>query len=341
MDNKYETLYKQFEKNFREEAEAFITEEDIKGVLRMERVRFDNAEKYNIPINKFAGSSLARYTKDMLRQRQPLFFIYYIISQITSFFYCLLIWGTVKCIFLYLTGINKEAFTEKIPMSLPVIFFAVVITCNSVIQFYTRKNLYSCKGNIKIRIPVLNTVCYLVSAAIVVMSALFIYINKENYLSVYLSLFQVFMITVAMLSLSGIHNVIYSSNFISFIIAGCMVILHKVPEADRAVYGYIELSLKKFLVKHKVSRDSYNADSQLQSEYKKWMRSHAVTLRAYGAIAFFIAFMLLIICLGQLFITGISAGLIVFGIVVLLVTVILFLEILSCNLIIKVCCGNR
>ncbi len=76
MDNKYETVYKQFEKNFKEEAEAFITKEDIKSTLHMEHVRFSNAEKYNIPINKFAGSSLARYTKDMLRQRQPLFFIY-------------------------------------------------------------------------------------------------------------------------------------------------------------------------------------------------------------------------------------------------------------------------
>ena len=96
MDNEYRTIYKQFEKNFKEEAGTFITEEDIKSTLKMEKARFDNAEKYNIPINKFAGSSLARYTKDMLRQHQPLFFIYYMSGIVTEFFYCI-----VKTCFLH------------------------------------------------------------------------------------------------------------------------------------------------------------------------------------------------------------------------------------------------
>lgn len=341
MDNKYETVYKQFEKNFREEAEAFITEEDIKCTLQMERVRFSNAEKYNIPINKFAGSSLARYTKDMLRQRQPLFFIYYILSQVTSFFYCLLIWCVIKCVFLYLTGINKEAFTEKISMSLPVIFFAVVLICSSLIQFYTRKLLYSCKGNIKSKISIFNIACYIISAAVIVLSALFVYLGKAGYLSVYLSLFQVFIFTVAMLSVSGIHNVIYNSNFASFITVGCAIMLHKEPETDKAVAGYMELSLKTFLIRHKASSGSYNENSQLHAEYKEWMRSHAITLRSYGAVAFFITFMLVIICLRQLVIAGVSAGLAVFGIVALLITIMLFLEILSCNRIIKACQCNK
>ncbi|MCI8748711.1 MAG: hypothetical protein HFH67_12750 [Lachnospiraceae bacterium] len=337
MDNKYETVYKQFEKNFKEEAEAFITKEDIKSTLHMEHVRFSNAEKYNIPINKFAGSSLARYTKDMLRQRQPLFFIYYILSQVTSFFYCLLIWGTIKCVFLYLVGINKEAFSEKMPMSMPVIFFAVVIICNAFMQFYTRKVLYSCKGNIKKRISILNIACYFISAVIVVLSVLFLYINKENYLSVNLSLFQIFIISAAMLSAAGIHNVIYSSNSVSFVAICGTIMLHKVPETDKAVTDYMEFSLKTFLIRHNVSSSSYRQDIQLQEEYKKWLRSHVVTIRAYGAIAFFIAFMLVIICLRQLVITGVSAGMAIFSITALAVTAIFFLIILSCNQILKAC----
>ena len=66
-----------------------------------------------------------------------------------------------------------------------------------------------------------------------------------------------------------------------------------------------------------------------------------VTLRAYGAIAFFIAFMLVIICLRQIIITGISAGLAVFSIAALLITIMLFLEISSCNQIIKACRDGR
>lgn len=340
MDKKYENIYNQFEKNFKEEAEGFITEEDIKSTLHMEQVLFKNACKYNIPVNKFAGSSLARYVKDMLRQRQPLFFIYYILSQVTSFFYCLLIWGTIKCVFLYLTGINKQVFTEKISMSVPVIFFAVVIICNALMQFYTRKVLYSCKGNIKKKISVFNISCYLISACIVIASAMFLYLDKENYLSVHLSLFQIFIITAALLSVSGIHNVIYSSNFALFVAICCAVMLHKVPETERAVSCYIQASLKTFLLKKKISASSYNDNKQISTEYKTWLRSHVVTLRAYSAIAFFIAFMLAIICLRQLFITGVSAGMAIFSITVLLVTVMLFLGILSCNQILKACRDN-
>ena len=341
MDKEYETVYKQFEKNFREEAEAFITEEDIKSTLKMESVRFSNAEKNNIAISKFTGSSIARYTKDMLRQCQPLFFIYYILSQVTSFFYCLFIWGTVKCTFLYLTGINKEAFSEKIPMSMPVIFCAVIITCNSLIRFYTRKLLYSYKGNIKKSISIFSITCYLISVVILVLQAMSLYLDKEIYWSVNLSLFQMFIITAALLLASGVHNVIYSSNF-SLSVAICYaVMLRKPAEINKAVESYMRFSFKIFLIKHKVSGSSYNENSQFKTEYKEWIRSHVVTLRAYGAIAFFIAFMLVIICLRQIIITGISAGLAVFSIAALLITIMLFLEISSCNQIIKACRDGR
>lgn len=337
MDKKYESIYKQFEKNFKEEAGTFITEDDIKRTLQMEQVRFINAEKYNIHINKFAGSSLARYTKDMLRQRQPLFFVYYILGQVTSFFYCLLIWIALKCVFLYLTGINKEAFTGKIPMSMPVIFFAVVIICNAIIQLHTRKILYYCKGNIKKKISVFNISCYLISAFIVAVPAVFLYLDGENFLSVDMSLFQVFIITAALLSVSGIHNVIYSTNSALFVEICCAIMLHKIPEVEKAVSGYIQASFKTFLIKKKSSGGSYDDNGKARREYKIWLRSHVVTLRAYGAIAFFIVLMLAAVCLRQLFITGVSAGMAIFSITVLLVTVMLFLGILSCNQILKAC----
>ena len=335
MDNEYRTIYKQFEKNFKEEAGTFITEEDIKSTLKMEKARFDNAEKYNIPVSKFAGSSLARYTKDMARQRQPLFIIYYILSMATEFFYCLLMWMAVKCVFLYMAGINKEAFSGKITMSLSIIFFVTVIICNSVTRFYTRKLLYSCKADIKRKIAVFNTCCYLISAVIIAASAVFIYLNKENYISASLSLFQVFIFTVAMLSASGIHNVIYSSHFTSCITIGYWIIKRNSLEQDKAAEKYIQLSLKSFLIQHKIPESSYKENTRLQAGFKQWMRSKAVSLRTYGAIAFFILFILLIICLRQLVLPGISAWFIIFILITLFITIMLFIEILSCNYIIK------
>lgn len=335
MDNRYNTVYKQFEKNFKEEAGAFITDEDIKSTLGMEKTRFNNAEKYNIPISKFAGSSLARYTKDLLRHHQPLPFIYYILGIITEFFYCLLIWSIIKCIFLYITGNGQEVFKEKIDISISVVFFAVVIICSYITKLYTRKLLYSCKGNIKRKILIFNSICYIISAIIIVTNAMHIYLNNKNYLEASLSLFQIFIITVAMLSVSGIHNVIYSSHFNSFMAISIAIICRKPEEKDKAIEKYLALLLKSFLIQHNISMPAYKENSQLQTNFKKWVRSKAVTLRAYGAIAFFILFILVITCLRQLIITGVSTGFIIFSIMVLVITVILFLEILSCSQVIK------
>ncbi|MFG6392672.1 MAG: hypothetical protein K1W24_00570 [Lachnospiraceae bacterium] len=335
MDNKYETVYKQFEKNFKEEAGAFIAGEDIKSTLKMEKTRFNNAEKYNIPINKFAGSSLARYTKDMLRQHQPLFFIYYMSGIVTEFFYCLLIWGIIKCTFLYIAGNGQKVFSEKINISISVVFFAVVIICSYITRFYTRKLLYSCKGNIKRKIFIFNSACYTASAIIIIIHTLYIYLNNKNYLEASLSLFQIFIITVAVLSASGIHNVIYSSHFNSFISIGIAIIRRRPAEKNKAAEKYLALTLESFLIQHNMSMAAYKENSQLQSDFKKWVRSKAVTLRTYGAIAFFILVILVITCLRQLVITGFSAGFIIFSITTLVITVILFLEILSCNQVIK------
>lgn len=331
MNTGYNTIYRQFEKNFREEAESFIPEDDIKITLKMEKIRFQNAEKYNISINKLTGNSLVRYTKDALRRRQPLFFIYYILSIITSFCYCLLMWSIAKCAFLYFTGTNKKAFSDRISFSVSLIFFAVAIICSSVTHIHTRKLLFTCKGNIKAKISLFNTAFSILSAIIIIISALFIYLNPGSVLTINLSLPEIFIITVAMLVLSGIHNVIYSSHFTAFISIGYAIMLRRKPQTDNAIAHYKDLSLKEFLSLRGITAASYKEDSQSQAEFNKWLRSKAVTLRTYSAIAFFILFILDFICLRQLIITSISASFIIFTIMALITTVVLFLSILSCT----------
>ena len=68
--------------------------------------------------------------------------------------------------------------------------------------------------------------------------------------------------------------------------------LHRKPQTDKAISHYKDLSLKEFLSIHGITTTSYKEDSQLQAEFNKWLRSKAVTLRTYSAIAFFIAFIL-------------------------------------------------
>ena len=240
-------------------------------------------------------------------------------------------WSIAKCIFLYFTGTNKEAFSDRLSFSVSLIFFAVAIICNSATHIYTRKLLFTCKGNIKAKISLYNAACSLISAIIIIISVLFIYLNTGSILTINLSLSEVFIITVAMLALSGIHNVIYSSHFTAFMSIGYAIMLHRKPQTDKAISHYKDLSLKEFLSIHGITTTSYKEDSQLQAEFNKWLRSKAVTLRTYSAIAFFIAFILAFICLRQLIITGISASFIIFTIAALIITVILFLSILSCS----------
>lgn len=344
MTGDYDKIYRQFEENFRKEAESLISEDKTRNTLKMEKIRFGNAEKYNIPVTKIVGSSLVRYTKDMLRRCQPLFPIYYILSMFTSFFYCLLLWCMAKCVFLYFTGL-KEAFSRKTTLTLPVIFIAIVVICNSVVQASTRKILFKCNNsryknkNARKRISLFNAICYFISAAIIIITALFIYLEPGKIPAIQLSLSEVFILTVAMLSISGIHNVIYSSHFTAFASIGAAILLHRNGGAGNAISVYKGLSLTSFLAMRNLPIAEYATNSQLKNEFNQWLRSRAVTFRVYGAIAFFITFVLTALCIWNIITEGISAGLLIFTIAIFLVTAMLLLEILSCNYIIKSCAG--
>lgn len=340
MNNDYDTIYEQFEKNFKEEASSFITQDSIANILELEKIRFDNAKKYNIPIKKIAGSSIARYAKDMLRRCQPLFFVYYILSMLSELSYYLLIWSVVKCSYLYFTGI-REAFSTQISLPLSLVFFTVIVVCSAITQSYTRNILFKCTKsnikNIKSKISVFNAICYFLSAFIIVITALWIYINPEKASVVKFSLFEVFIFTVAMLSISGVHNVIYSSHFVPFITTGYAFILNKSSEIDSAILHYRELSLTSFLIARHLTVQEYEKSVHLQTEFNQWLRQKVITFRAYGAIAFFIIAILTVISLRQLITTGLSAGLIIFTAIAVIITLFMLLEIISCNCILKTC----
>lgn len=340
MNNDYNAIYGQFEKNFKEEASSFITEESIQNTLAMEKIRFDNASKCNIPINTITGNSLARYTKDRLRQCQPLFSVYYILSMLSELSYYLLIWSIVKCTYFYFTGF-KKAFSVKLSFSVSLVFFIVIIIYSAVTKSYARNQLFKCSNNsiqnVKSKIYVFNTICGFISAVIVIVPALFVYLNLGRFPAASLSLFEVFIFTVAMLSVSGVHNVIYSSHFTSFITTGYLYMLRRIPERNSAISHYRELSLTSFLSLRRLTVTEYKESVHLQLEFNQWLRHKIITFRVYGALALFITAILAAICIRQLIITGPSTGLIIFTAAALVVTALMLLEIISCNCILKTC----
>lgn len=344
MNSDYDTIYSQFEKNFKEEASPFLTDTSINNTLEIEKIRFNNAKKYNIPVNKIAGSSLARYTKDMLRQCQPLFFIYYIFSMLSELSYYLLIWSTLKCIYLYFTG-SEKAFSSKLSYSVSLVFFTCIIIYNAITQGYARNLLFKCSKiniqNVKTKINIFNAFCCFISVVLVAAMALFTYSGSGKVPAASFSLFEIFIFTVAILSISGVHNVIYSSHFTSFITIGYLYMLDKPAETASAISHYIELSLAGFLVSHHLAIPEYKKDVHWQIEFNQTLRQKIITFRVYGALAFFITSMLFAICLRQLIITGLSPGLIIFTAVTLITVVLMFLEIISCNCILKECTAKQ
>jgi len=342
MDNNYNIIYQKFEKNFQEEAKSYIPDNKIKNILDMEKLRLNNAEKYNIPYNRITGGSLARYTKDVLRQNQPLFFIYYILGMAAGFSYCLLIWSVVKCTILYLAGF-KDAFSTHLPYSVSIVFFAVIIICSSVTQLYTRKllsagsTMNNGRKGTRTKISVFNAVCYSISAIIITAAALFIYLSPENAPSAKLSLSGIFIMVVALLSLSGIHNVIYSSHIVTFLTAGYAAMMHNPQERDNAISHYIGLSLSAFLATRHIEMADYNKNTSMHNDFNYFLRRKVITFRVYGALAFFITFILAALCIRQLITTGWSSELVIFTVFALVITVIMLLEIISCNYILKTC----
>lgn len=334
MQNDYDSLYEKFEKDFKENALSLISNDKINATLKTEKCIFNNAKKNNIPAKLFTGNNPARYTKDAIRRNQSLFSIYYLLSMFTEFFYCLLIWSVLKCIFLYFTG-SPEAFTQIVPLSLSPVFFAAVILCNNIKQLNTRRLLSKYKVNVKSKITVSNIIFYFISAFIIIIPAFLIYKNIGTSSLLHLTLFEIFIITAGLLFISGIHNVIFSSHAASFIAIGQAVILNRSSDIKSCVAHYRELSLTDFLSSHNLTMSEYTKNDILKTEFNMSLRSKIITFRMYGALAFIIMAALTLLCLWRILTYGFSLGFIIFTIISVLINTGLILEILSCNFVLK------
>ena len=71
MNTEYNTVYGQFEKIFKEQAESFIPEDDIKITLKMEKIRFENLSDI-LNLNLKLKINAKEYDKKMMDLAQNL-----------------------------------------------------------------------------------------------------------------------------------------------------------------------------------------------------------------------------------------------------------------------------
>lgn len=306
MKDKYDEFFDEIEKLYTEEAKPLLSEEKIKSTLEKEKDYIDYAREAGINPGSVTHGNTAKHCKDMLRKDQPLYFIYYLLGLFTSISYCILFWIILKCTALYLTG-NKDIFQSDVPISYSIYVVTIYLIFNDLIYYIKRKSTSNDR---------LSSTCHLmriVEILLITGGCTTIYILSATNGLIHLSILNAFLITVALLFLSGIHNVIYSSRFISFFTIGIMTITRKPSELiDDIITDYIDRN----------NNSNENIDRQLKND------------RIYCFIGLFMAAVLDIICLRQT-LKHQEITLILFFISVIIITVLLFTAIISCNKVIK------
>ncbi len=336
MQDDCEKLYEIFVDGFIEEAKGLIAKDEIERVLDDERTRFDNAKKYGVNPQRFIGNNIARYVKDAVRRSQPLFFVYYLLSIVTQFFYCLFFWVLVKCVFFYFTGVD-DAFSSKMELSVSYVFIAGAIISNSAIQVYARNALLRPKKDVRKNIFIFSAAAYAAFAAAVLFSGAAAYFDKFVF-ALDFTLMEAFLSAVAALFLSGIHNVAYSSHFSAFISIAAAVVLRRDEDKKKAIKHYELLSFSNFLTSRGVDFDvsDYSVkddrlSDDLKDGFRQSFRLKIISMRAYFAIGFFIMFILSAICIRQLAVSGISAGFAAFSAVSVIICALLLILVFACN----------
>lgn len=329
----YDTMLEQLQEQFANEAGAKLEQEQIHQILSEEKEKICLAQQCNLSAASWMGNNLQRYCKDLLRRHQPFFTIYYLLSVCTE--------ASLGLFFLYLI----EAIFSKLiaPVSFTIVpgmicFFVLwkgtnqchirrilnkSIANNAIVSSsdYPKK-LSSAIRNFRIisfiGYALLLSLCFI--AGWDILHPLFTQLSWQS----------TFFLAAGLLFLSGIHNVLYQSHLLSFFTPGAFRITrHSDEEIQTAAKQYFSKRYSDYLtVLQKESAKKPAID--LQAGIRRSLRSHLITNRIYLFLGFAILLILDILCIYQ-YIKTTALSLLLFGMVSLVLTLLLFLGLLSCH----------
>ena len=306
MKDKYDEVFDEITKLYTEEAKPLLSEKKIDAALEREKNYIEYIRNAGLSPDIITRGNTAKYCKDMVRKDQPLYFIYYILGLLTGISYCILFWIILKCIVMYLMG-HADIFRSCIPLSYSLYIVSVYYLFNDLINYIQKKSAINNKSSLHLSLlRIIELLLIAGGCAVIYVLSAFKGIFK-------ISLLNAFLITAGLLFLSGIHNVIYSSLFISFLTIGVMALIRKpASNIDDAVTEYIK--------RNDTPHD--RLIRQLKSD------------STYCYIGLFIAVILDIICLKQLLI-HLDAKLALFFIAVVITSILLFTAVISCKRVIN------
>lgn len=326
-----------------EEADSLIPDKITEQILAEEKIRFHNAALLDIPAVKLVGNNTLRHCKDLLRQKQPLPFLYSVLCFLTEVSILMLIYGTAMGIYGKLTA-RKGGFLAPFSFLYPLIFFAGIAGYHMLSQKQLSKILsipftkasppeQEKKARLR-RLRQNRMICLCAVLLLIAFGTGIVYIfNLSPAYTV--SLHICFFAYAACMVLFGIHNVIYNSHAISFFTIGILLAARRpAEEISAALEQYLNLSRRQLLsLSHKNLKDCQR-NPELADKLDASIHARMATGRIYDILAIFILLVLDITCVIQMrSIT--TPALFVFFAMSLLLTLLFGVAFLSANHILK------
>lgn len=324
MDTKniYQDTLIQIKETFHEEAASFLSEEQVEQILQTEEAQMHFAQQNQIPVSSWIGSNTRRYCKDLLRRQQPFFVLYYLLSVCTEasivLFICYLIHAVIDSYF-------APVSFAGVPGVILVLFWYKEWN-KSHTRRSIRKSMVPKKG---------HRIIFLILPAITVSLCFLLLWQQIAPLLQQLTFKNTFLLYVALLFLSGIHNILYSSHLITFFSVGAFRVSKRgAEEQQRMMDRYLRERSTSLLALQKKTVLDMDTNPSLHADIAIKIRSHLITTRIYLTLALFLLIVLDILCIYQ-YLQLHTLSILLFTIIVCLITGLLLICFLSCNLLIQ------
>lgn len=332
-NNNAADFYGKFAEAFQKEAISHLTEEAITQILEEEQLRFQAAGQAGITPNRIIGNNLLRYCKDLLRSRQPLFPIYWLLCLSSELSIGMLMVSLVISSYSYFLA-DSHDFLAAFPFLYPSILVF------SILLYFQRKRtgqnkilLQAAKASAvpdiqkKLQRHQLCTllICLLIALAFCGLAYL---LNLSPLCQANITTF--FFFYVICMVLSGIHNTIYSSHAPAFLAVGIALFTRKpMEQLEELTHTYIKQSYVQ-LMGQASSADALS-DAALTGSLRKRLSTH----RIFYIFALVLSLALDMLGLFHLLSTPDRLTILLFTLICMALTILLLVLLLAAQHIIK------
>ncbi len=340
-DERKKPAFDELQASLKAEAKTLLSKESIENITEEEKQKWELSELLSLPQESYIGNNLTRYTKGLVRKKQPFSFLYYFLGFMMEFSMCLLLYVILFGAWNAVTN-GFSAFLSPVEfLNAGSIIFCLLLFMDGR-RIYLGKLLkssaktdFSEKNFSKEELQTIENKCRKSSLPVLFLSILlcciFCGVIRSFHLSknIKIDLPVAFLTYAAFALLSGLHNVLYSSHFLPFFtIGGSMLSNRPKEQTEEALSHYKLLSYEQILDRSGKTLEEFTTDETTAKDTMQLLRNRLNTYRVYSVLGLFIVFILDIVCIRTL-VASVTLTLAVFFLISLLGTVIFLTAFLS------------